>query len=137
LHQLAGAGIVDFPEGSHDRFHVLGEEVVAQPRYFNAFLIGATLGSFAGGEDDEVNSCQVIHFFDVGHFQMAAVTEDEEGLFGIFGVEFTVGGEVQNPVVEDVFEGSEGKVAIEPFGTLEDPLGVGFGRANDRIQMER
>ncbi len=62
-----------------------------------------------------MNGSEVVDFLDVFDVEPIAVADDEEGLFGVFGVEFAVGGEVEDAVVVEVLEGVEGEGGVE-FG---------------------
>ena len=80
-----------------------------------------------------MDATEVLDCFDVGDFQLIAIAEEKKGLFGVFGAEFPVGGEVENAVVEEVVEGAEGEVLIEFGAALEESLGI--GGADDRVEF--
>ena len=135
LHQLTGAGIVHLPEGGHHRFDILGKEVIAQSGHFNAFFVLAALGGFAGREHRQMNAAQVIELADVGDFQRSALAQDQKGLFWIFGDKLAMGGDVQNPVVDQVFEGVEGEILIQDFAARENAFGVAGLMADNAINF--
>ena len=119
-HEEGGGGVVDEPEGGHDGFCAAAEEEMPESGDFHAFCGHAAFSGFAGAEDDEVSACEVFHAFDRGNGQFFAVSEEEEGVVGVFG-EGAVGGDVEDAVVGDVFaEGGFGEVLVEALHAGED-----------------
>ena len=82
-----------------------------------------------------MNGSEVFDFLDVFDVEPIAVAEEEEGLFGVFGDEFAVGGEVEDAVVEKVFEGVEGEGGVEFGFAFEESWGVGLVGFDDRVEF--